>query len=210
MQGRHQRIRQLLIAPSCPTCRRLYSADRLPCQVCHSQYNFGLTCISGNKPLQWRALGLYEGSFRQLILRLKQPRPQQRGLPALMALFCKQFALHPDVHLVPIPSWKRRVAHRNPLPELIAKGLQRMVQHLLVRSKAGLSQHHLDRELRAQNMLEAFQVLEEPSGQALWLVDDILTTEATAIAAYQALVHRGHIRLRAALPRPDTIEQAVI
>ena len=84
------------------------------------------------------------------------------------------------------------------------------MQHLLVRSKAGLSQHHLDRELRAQNMLEAFQVLEQPSGQALWLVDDILTTGATAIAAYQALVHRGYKRLRAALPRPDTIEQAVI
>ena len=118
MQGRHQRIRQLLIAPSCPTCRLLCSADRLPCQFCRSQYNFELTCISGNKPLPWRALGLYEGSFRQLILRLKQPRPQQRGLPAFMALFCKQLALHPDVHLVPIPSWKRRVAHRNPLLEL--------------------------------------------------------------------------------------------
>ena len=131
-----------------------------------------------------------EGSFRQLILRLKQPRPKQRGLPALMALFCKQLALHHDVHLVPIPSWRRRVAHRNPLSELTANGLQRPVQHLLVRSREGLSQHRLDRKLRAQSMLEAFQVLEQPSGQALWLVDDILATGATGIAAYQALFHR--------------------
>ena len=192
MWGLHHRIRQLLIAPSCPICRRLCDAEPFPCAECCSKYDLGPTCRSGLKPLRWRALGLYDSHFRHLLLRLKHPGPQQRILPALMALFREQLALNGDVSLVPIPSWKRRMSQRNPLPELIATGLQRPVRHLLVRTRASLSQHHLDRKLRAQNMQNAFTVLEQPSGQPIWLVDDILTTGATAMAARDALLHRGH------------------
>jgi orotate phosphoribosyltransferase len=68
----------------------------------------------------------------------------------------------------------------------------------LERSRATLGQHHLNRRLRALNQEGAFRIAPDGlsrgrrSRQGLLLVDDILTTGATAMAAAAALKQAGY------------------
>ena len=90
--------------------------------------------------------------------------------------------------LVPIPSWKRQ--RSNPLPQRIAHGLGRLTAELLQHNRAGLSQHHLNKRQRQTNMMGAFQaspLVHHRALCSLWLVDDILTTGSTALAALRPL-----------------------
>jgi predicted amidophosphoribosyltransferase len=99
--------------------------------------------------------------------------------------------------LVPIPSWKRRA---NPLPGLLGRSLAwelgwHQVQ-LLTRSRPVLGQHHLGRELRWANQADAFRCSPSPQWRLghrppVVLIDDILTTGATACAAAAALMDQG-------------------
>lgn len=156
--------------------------------------------LQGLTPLPWWAAASYSGAVRQALLNLRRdPRPQ-RLAPLLPGLLQQLRALPRPPLLVPIPSWKRRA---NPLPLLVAHQLSRRlgwVCHppLLVRSHAVLGQHRLNRELRWQNQQGAFRCLHRPGHSSLpWgqrqvmLLDDILTTGATACAAAAALEARG-------------------
>ena len=76
-----------------------------------------------------------------------------------------------------------------------ALGLGRPTAELLSRTRAGLSQHHLSKRQRQTNLMGAFQAIplnKQASIGSVWLVDDILTTGSTALAARQALEEAGH------------------
>ena len=63
------------------------------------------------------------------------------------------------------------------------------------RTRAGLSQHHSNKTQRQVNLIGAFQAIPLDKQGVLgsvWLVDDILTTGSTALAARQALEDAGH------------------
>lgn len=156
--------------------------------------------LHGLTPLPWWAAASYSGAVRQALLNLRRdPRPQ-RLAPLLPGLLRQLQGLAKPPLLVPIPSWKRRA---NPLPPLVARQLSRRLgwechPPLLVRSHAVLGQHRLNRELRWQNQQGAFRCLHRPGHSSLpWgqrqvmLLDDILTTGATACAAAAALEARG-------------------
>ena len=106
--------------------------------------------------------------------------------------------VHPlpkEVLLVPIPSWKKK--RGNPLPNLIAAGFGQPSTMLLHRTRAGLSQHHLNRSMQMQNLEGAFHAApaRHTSTQpktSVWLVDDILKTGPTALAAQKALNEAEH------------------
>ena len=185
-------VHQLLIAPSCPLCRSLTAVADLPCDRCKANYQLPEKGLRGLSPLRWHALSPYDGAFRRLLLKLKNRGEAKRAIPALAALLQRQVRPAKDVQLVPIPSWKRTESLRNPLPELIAQGLQHPVRPLLIRPRAGLSQHRLGRTMRQRNMRQAFAVHDAETDRPLWLIDDILTTGATAIAARDALMSAGH------------------
>ena len=90
-------------------------------------------------------------------------------------------------------SWKQQ--RSNPLPQQIALGLGRPTVALLHRTRAGLSQHHLNKTQRQANLIGAFQAIPLDKQEVLgsvWLVDDILTTGSTALAAREALEAAGH------------------
>jgi predicted amidophosphoribosyltransferase len=99
---------------------------------------------------------------------------------------------------MPIPSWKRRA---NPLPPLIARELSvrlgaELNTAVLSRSRPVLGQHHLGRQLRLANQEGAFAARPAPAKQIgprppVLLIDDILTTGATACAAANALTSAG-------------------
>ena len=192
----------LLIQPSCPICRASLEgnpaaktgAELQPCGLCIEGYGLGQSNTSGNEPLPWKALGAYQGEFRQLVLQIKQ-QPQSRTGRAVIQLLANHHPLPQGALLVPIPSWKKK--RSNPLPKLIAAGFGQPTTMLLQRTRAGLSQHHLNRSMRMHNLHGAFHAAPAPHASIqpkheLWLVDDILTTGATALAARNALTQAGH------------------
>ncbi len=197
-----QAARALLIQRSCPICRASLDGNAAPkagselqpCGLCIEGYGLGQSNISGKKPLPWKALGAYQGKFRQLVLHIKQ-HPQSRTGRAVIQLLANHHPLPQAALLVPIPSWKKK--RSNPLPKLIAAGFGMPSTMLLHRTRAGLSQHHLSRSMRMNNLHGAFHAALAPDAsnqpsQELWLVDDILTTGATALAAQNALNQAGY------------------
>ena len=83
----------------------------------------------------------------------------------------------------------------SPLPQRIALGLGRPTAELLHCTRAGLSQQQLNRRQRQTNLRDAFQaspLKKHGVLSSVWLVDDILTTGSTALAARQALAAAGH------------------
>ena len=185
----------LLIEPRCPICDGPWESPlppEAPCSRCLDALALPSKGLKGGQPLPWCALGSYAGPLRQLLLKLRQPR-QGKALAALVQLLSNSLSLPASAVLVPIPSWKRQ--RSNPLPQQIALGLGRPTAALLQRTRAGLSQHRLNKTQRQANLIGAFQARplnKQGALSSVWLVDDILTTGSTALAARQALQEAGH------------------
>ena len=185
----------LLIEPRCPICDGPWDSPlppTAPCTTCLDALALPSQGLKGLLPLPWCALGPYAGQLRQLLLKLRQP-PQGKALAALVQLLSERCTLPATAVLVPIPSWKRQ--RSNPLPQRIALGLGRPTAELLHRTRAGLSQHHLNRYQRQTNLIGAFQAFrmdKQGAHSSVWLVDDILTTGSTALAASEALEAAGY------------------
>ena len=160
------------------------------CRSCDQRLGLPAGGLRGQAPLSWWSSGSYGGELRQRLLDLKL-RPQPKLVAALLKPLQPRLAalaagqIGPSPLLVPIPSWKRR---GNPIPPLIcsslAKNLGLRQANLLERSHPVLGQHHLGRQLRLANQQGAFHC--QPPGQhqrrrPVLLVDDILTTGATAL-----------------------------
>ena len=112
----------------------------------------------------------------------------------MIQLLAKVHPLPKGVLFVPIQSWKRSVAT---LQNLIAAGFGSPSTMLLHRTRAGLSQNHLNRSMRMHNLEGVFHAAPAPhtsiqSKAAVWLVDYILTTGATTLAAQKVLDKAGH------------------
>ncbi len=189
----------LLTVASCELCRQpLQEQDErtLPCRTCRQQLSLPSTGLQGSDPLPFWALGWYRHELRSLLLRQRR-EPQARTLRSLARALRRTLpASLAEAALVAIPSWKRR---GNPLPLLICEGLGLPRLEPLRRSRPTLGQHHLNRRLRALNQAEAFTTLGVPpdgcspvAAPILLLVDDILTTGATASAAADALRQGGY------------------
>ena len=186
----------LISSPRCPSCGGAAPAWPSPslCVPCEQRLALPPGGLQGDDPLLWCALASYAGPLRQLLLR-QRPQPEPALLQALAAALhrCCASAL-PGTLLLPLPSWKRQA---NPLPPLLAAGLVRasagrcrVAVGLLQRNRPVVGQHHLNRRQRLGNQQGSFHCT--ASGRAaLWLVDDILTTGATAQAAAAALQAQG-------------------
>ncbi|MFQ6539954.1 MULTISPECIES: ComF family protein [Aphanothece] len=182
--------------------------------------------ISGLIPMPWWAAGRYEGALRARLLGLRRElRPQRlEPLVAVIATVLRELAADRPAAarplLVPIPSWKRRA---NPLPPLVAQLLARELDwprgQILERSHPVLGQHRLNRELRWANQQDAFRSLmqahqDRRGRRPVLLVDDILTTGATACSAAMALRQAGWrplgLACLARTPSPPPQKKAVI
>jgi predicted amidophosphoribosyltransferase len=197
----------LISEPRCPLCGGTAPAGPAPpvpppqlCAACLGRLALPQGGLQGDEPLLWCAAAAYEGPLRQLLLR-QRPRPEPALIRALALEWhrCCQGVL-PGAVLVPIPGWKRR---GNPLPLLLAQALARWAgpstrvqPGLLRRAHPTLGQHHLGRALRQRNQRGAFAapapVCSLGPPPPIWLVDDILTSGATALAAASALQASGH------------------
>ena len=189
-----------LVVKPCPLCRQPQTASGLtgrPCPRCANALMLPVRGLSGTAPLPWWAAAPYDGAYRRLLLDLRQ-RPRQESIAALLqGVEPPTFPAGVSPWMVPVPSWKRRA---NPLPALICRlGCRRWHfgnANLLRRSRPVLGQHHLNRVMRLENQKGAFTCCRRAQGSQarqhpVFLVDDILTSGATALSAAVTLRQAG-------------------
>ncbi len=161
-------------------------------------------CRRGATEFDWgRSFGAYEGTLRSLIHLLKYDgmEPLARPLAARLAGLLDQ-AGRVDL-LVPVPLHRSRRRSRGfNQSELLAAELSRLSGRpakavVLRRERATESQTGLTHRQRRLNVQGAFAVRrpEAVAGQHVALVDDVITTGATAGACARALKQAGAARV---------------
>jgi len=153
------------------------------------------------------ALGPYEGTTRDLCLRLKHERDAWLApwlVDVLIEARGQLREMPKDTWVVPIPlhwrrRWKRGYNQADALAGGVAHRLSLRRVHPLRRTLATPKLAQAGRSERARLMHDAFQVRRRAvrglEGRTVLLVDDILTTGATSGAAARALKRAGAKRV---------------
>jgi len=165
-------------------------------------------CRRGRQPFTAGAsLGPYEGSLRVLLHQLKYAG-RRRAAARLAALLLEEERvrrlLRTSEVLVPVPLHPRRLRERGfNQSALIAEELARRCGRLfcpdaLVRRRDTVPQAGLKAAERRRNVRDAFVVRRRACicGRVVTLVDDVVTTGATAQACARALAEAGAAELR--------------
>ncbi len=197
-----------LRGPLCEPCWRSLPRHKNPLCACGVPLTGLLAsqcgrCRRGSSLIQrGLSLGPYEGALRTLIHQLKyraKRRVAGRLAELLVAEATAAGVLAPRVVLVPVPLHPRRLAERGfNQSELLAAAVARIAKlgvqpRALVRRKDTPPQTGLSAAARRRNVAGAFAVRQRARIQArtVVLVDDVLTTGATARACAGALRQAG-------------------
>ncbi|MBC7325872.1 MAG: ComF family protein [Moorella sp. (in: Bacteria)] len=152
--------------------------------------------------LKARAVGSYEGLLKEMIWALKFQGRRSLANPLgrlLAGVVLRELGpLRPEL-VVPVPLTGNRLRSRTfNQAELLALALGKelglaVMGKVLVRVRETAPQVNLSRRSRWQNLAGAFKVVlpERVAGRCLLLVDDVLTTGATAAACTRALASAG-------------------
>jgi ComF family protein len=187
---------ELATKPSCLRCGAPigpFVDSRTGCQEC-SRERFAFKNVY--------RLGLYDGALRDAVLKGKY----LGGEPLLMSLAELIWEHHEKALrsegidlIVPIPQhWWQRVWRRHHAPDVLAEAWGRRLQvdvglPILSKRKWTKKQAQLSRPDRKKNQQDVFRVTQptKMAGKTILLVDDVLTTGATAHSAARALKAAG-------------------
>lgn len=195
----------------CPRCRtRLREPAHPRCERCGAPRGTGLPearpcpeCSDWPDPLvEARCAALFAPPADALVHGLKFGgwRELAPFMAERMARSLAHAAVPPDSPVVPVPTTPSREKHRGyNQAELLARELAprigRPVVPALARREGTATQVSLHRSERLANVREAFRGVPEHAprvrGRSVLLVDDVLTTGATAGAAAEALAALG-------------------
>jgi len=158
------------------------------------------------------ALGPYDGALKRLVHALKFEGHDILAAPAAARLApeVRRRGLHGVDAVVPIPSTRRRNRERGYDPaallgEELARRLALRLFPALVRAKETPPQSTLTAAARRANVAGAFRARAAAEGRSLLLVDDVLTTGATAFTAAETLRAAGarHVFLAVLARTPE-------
>lgn len=199
----------------CPHCRGQWKPVASPmCSQCGVAFKsrVGSDHLCGrclDRPAAFdraRAAGIYDGSLRIAIqaLKFKGMVPLATLLGNVLLDTLQRHWKTGDIDVVaPVPLHRRRLRQRGfNQAYLLVKGWTLpdhalIARDLLVRTRATPPQTGLDRRQRRNNIKNAFAVHRpgQSSGKRVLLVDDVLTTGATANACAYALIRDGAERV---------------
>jgi len=186
----------------CPRCDLPYPATEGSPHLCGD-------CITSPPPFAAVcALGPYSGLLKQAIGRLKYHRlplldqPLGQLLATTVRRRWPQYA--PDL-IIPVPLHPRRLRERTfnqslLLARVLAKTLSAPVaSRLLRRVRHTPAQQGLNAAERKKNLQQALRIDDKLNGRSILLVDDVMTTGATARACSRQLRLAGAVEVRVAL-----------
>jgi ComF family protein len=185
----------------CQRCAAALPSPLAYCRRCASSVGPGAACnrCAAERYHYERVtrLGIYDGTLRDAVLAMKfeAGEPLARTLGRLLA---RHIETKPDA-VVPVPlhwrrRWSRGYNQAQALAESLAKGLACPCNSkVLKRVRATPQQFSQSATARRENVKGAFAVRRAAAiqGRRILLVDDVLTTGATASEAARALLQAG-------------------
>lgn len=186
-----------LVAPRvCMICSR--TTPRELCSECRSELP-AVPSPSEVSGVPVRAAARYGAPLDTSIHLLKYQNRPDLARPLARLLWERiDFSEVPrDVWLVPVPLHPERLAERGyNQSALLGSSLAKLtrlafVPRALVRSRHTEQQARLDREARSANVRDAFSARHDWNGRKVMLIDDVITTGATASGSIAALRKAG-------------------
>jgi len=190
---------RFITPPTCATCGFPFELPQPADARCAA-------CLADPPRYEARAALAYEGAARDVVLRLKHA--DREHLAVDMAAHLRRAAGDwlTDAVLVPVPLhrwrlWKRGYNQAAELARALAKGSGApLLVDALVRRRATPSSQGLNPSERRRSLAGAFGVRERDRprlrGRCIVLVDDVLTTGATADACARTLLRAGASSVR--------------
>lgn len=196
-----ERLLGLLFPPRCLTCRELVTPGQLFCGKCRDSLPEEplrrLLSLEDGGELEVRSVLTYEDGFRETLhdLKFHGQRALAKSIGKLMAEAAKSydrpFTCVAYVSMLPGDRRKQGYDHSQLLAKYVAKNLGLPLTEALEKVRRTETQHSLDAKARKSNLRNAYRVKGNWTGQAVLLVDDIVTTGSTLIECAQTLRASG-------------------
>jgi ComF family protein len=196
--------------PLCDNCRRELPANASACRRCAlplaaTTSNLCGACLRHPPDFDRVVAPWLYGEYLAYLLRRWKFQGDRRLTPLLADLWQQQVTAPPAVDVVlPVPlHWTRQWRRGYNQSELLARALQRQWPHLVVettllrRSRRTRAQSGMNAKQRSSNLREAFTASSRCANLRVAVVDDILTTGATAGEIARTLRRAGaaHIEI---------------